>query len=461
MHHRRLPWMGLRRSWLLAALIGLAAWASPVAADGDESGAADADAKAFQKRVDVAIDRGVAWLKTQQQKGGNYPGFAAHLKADTYDLMDVGLNALVVLTLSHGGVEAKDDAISKCLQFCRFHYAGGNGSLDLKGNNKVTVYVASTLIMALDHVYRGKFKHKPLKKDRYGKPIPPKPVRCKYPGWVRRWIKELAEFLVRHQHASGGWRYPGNVMESESADTDLSNTQYALLALEVASRCGIKVEAATWKKAADYLLDTQVKEGLEAPVYIKDPTWNPGDPEEKRFRESGQVTARGWTYYPGQRAYPTGSMTCAGVTGLCVCKERLWALGKLDAAYRRKIDSAMLAALAWLGSNFRVDTNIDEAGVDQLWHYYYLYGLERAGSKTGMSHMGTHDWYRQGAEHLLAAQEKHGGWEAAKGQERPADHTENAITQTCFALLFLQRATEKPPVPMRPPVVTGGAGKGD
>ena len=40
--------------------------------------------------------------------------------------------------------------------------------------------------------------------------------------------------------------------------------------------------------------------------------------------------------------------------------------------------------------------------------------------------------------------------------DKPADNCESAITQTCFALLFLKRATRAPAVPMTPPVLTGG-----
>ncbi len=93
-----------------------------------------------------------------------------------------------------------------------------------------------------------------------------------------------------------------------------------------------------------------------------------------------------------------------------------------------------------------------------MWHYYYLYGLERTGSKTGVRWIGKNDWYREGALHLLQAQEASGGWKSAAGAGKPADETESEVTQTCFALLFLKRATRKPVIPVAPPVITGGEG---
>jgi len=284
---------------------------------------AAADEEDFKARVNKAIERGLAWLRAQQRKDGSWPGFSEDLKPRQYNIMEIGLDALVLLTLSHCGVDADDDGVKRALQFCKFHYAGGNGSINLKGNNQVTIYTAATLIMALDALYRGTPKQKPLKKDRYGNVTPPKPVKCAYPSWVKKWIKELVEFIARGQHASGGWRYPGNPLGSEDGETDLSNVQYALLGLEAAASCGITAPLETWRKAAEYVLTTQDKEGLETPVFILNPAWEPGLPEVPKFLEVATAQARGWTYVPGQQAYPTASMTCAGITCMALLKERL------------------------------------------------------------------------------------------------------------------------------------------
>jgi hypothetical protein len=125
----------------------------------------------------------------------------------------------------------------------------------------------------------------------------------------------------------------------------------------------------------------------------------------------------------------------------------------LPEALARRIDEGVLEGLVWLSEHFTVTDNPDPPN---QWHYYYLYGLERTGAKTGVTHVGQHDWYREGAEHLLAAQEPAGGWAEAAASGKPADSTESAITQTCFALLFLKRATTPPWIPVAPPVLTGG-----
>ena len=44
-----------------------------------------------------------------------------------------------------------------------------------------------------------------------------------------------------------------------------------------------------------------------------------------------------------------------------------------------------------------------------------------------------HEWYVEGATHLLEVQEEQGSWNL----------TRNRTTDTCFAILFLKRATKR------------------
>ena len=431
--------------------------AERVAAARQKMAAEDA---AFGDEVNAAIERGVAWLRAQQKNSGGFPGFSEDLPANTYDVMEVGINALVILTLAHSGVGPEEKSIKKCLNFCRSHYSGKKG-LNLKGTGKLTIYTAATLILALDALYVPVEQDAaPLKKDRYGTPVPPKPIKCKYPKSLRRWIQELVDFIVKSQVASGGWRYPGNPLGAPDGDTDLSNTQYALLALDAASRCGILAPVKTWEQATAYVLSQQDTDGLDAAIWMENEAWEPGFDTPPRFVEAAQTLARGWTYLPGDTELPTGSMTAAGVTCLAMCKEHLWARKKLDAGIRARIDRGILSGIAWLAENWTVEENPTPGGAS-AWHYYYLYGLERAGSKLGSRWIGRQDWYREGARHLLAAQQKNGQWKEADGTVRPADATESAITQSCFALLFLKRSTRKPFLPMMPALTGGGGAPAD
>ena len=87
--------------------------------------------------------------------------------------------------------------------------------------------------------------------------------------------------------------------------------------------------------------------------------------------------------------------------------------------------------LAWLGSHFAV---ADNPGRGKDWLLYYLYGIERAGVLYGTEKIGDHDWYLEGAKHLLDTQGGDGSWKVSGGEHPTWD--------TCFAILFLKKATK-------------------
>ena len=55
--------------------------------------------------------------------------------------------------------------------------------------------------------------------------------------------------MAKHQR-DGHWRYPEDGL-------DLSNTQYALLGLWAASRCGFKIPESVWFKSLEWLRSRQ------------------------------------------------------------------------------------------------------------------------------------------------------------------------------------------------------------
>jgi hypothetical protein len=456
-----------------AAALALLLLAAPSASRADDADAAaareakvaaatralDEDRRAFQARVDAAIDRGVAWLRTQQRSDGGFPAFGDHLPANTYDPMDWGVDALVLLTLAKSGLPPTDKAVERVRARAFADYQR------IKGLKKVYVYPAATLILALEALYHpAATESTEVRRERYGTSVVRKKTPCRYPGPTAALVEELAKFLVGAQAKSvGGWRYPGNEIRSIEGVADVGNTQYALLGLNAAARCGTAVSVEVWLRAMEWLLKTQEQDGTGSELFVENPDWKPGLDDVPAFVSAGRRKARGWTYVPGAPVdeenfgTATGSMTCAGVVGLAIVKERLAEAGKLTPALARRIDAGLLDGLAWIGDVFTVTDNPVVPAASAMWHYYYLYGLERVGSLTGVRHHARQDWYRVGAEHLLGAQQKDGGWQEAKASGKPADSTESAITQTCFALLFLRRATEPPLVPVTPPVLTGGA----
>ncbi len=146
---------------------------------------------------------------------------------------------------------------------------------------------------------------------------------------------------------------------------------------------------------------------------------------EKWWREG--TNGDGWGYLnKGDAGY--GSMTAGAVGALTIyqfIQGRQWMK-----------DKDVVAGMDWLGRNFTVTQNPgphDADGGQNGWQYYYLYALERAGIFFGSETMGAHEWYPEGAQYLLTMQGADGSW-TSKG----ADHS---IWDTCFAILFLRRAT--------------------
>ncbi len=227
----------------------------------------------------------------------------------------------------------------------------------------------------------------------------------------RERIASLLRRLIDWQKSAGDWGYP-------EAVPDLSNTQYAALGLWAAHRADVPVPTRAWQELIDGVLKYQESIDLvEAPPHALPP-----EEEGRTTTSTGRIRVGGFGYRRGTP--PTGSMTTAGISCLQIAKLGLG--GRLRGRLGREVDEGIEAGLNWLAVNFAVDKNPPSAG----WHLYYLYGLERVGSLTRVEQLGTHWWYLDGARLLLEKQGKQGQW----GPPQDVD--------TCFALLFLRRATK-------------------
>ena len=220
------------------------------------------------------------------------------------------------------------------------------------------------------------------------------------------WMEEIVGDLLSWQNGSGGWAYP------EGAP-DLSITQYALLGLRAAEAAGIEIERDVWEDALRFTLSNQQK-----PVPTAD------GPEAAFHYHSGSA----WT----------SSMTTAGLSNLGILRPRLEK--KLNNKRRRELDTGIEMGLRWLGNRMQVKNTGANA-----WHRYYLYGLERAGALLDVKKMGGQDWYQLGARALVEDQKPNGAWEESHYDGYMWIKMHDA--DTCFALLFLRRATSAPVTP--------------
>jgi hypothetical protein len=445
---RRIPLGGLVSTLLRSAVVATALFFAPAAGareeeTKDEEKVVDPPyTQEFRDRVNEAVAGGVAHLKRTQSKDGTW-GSMHNEKYPT------GATALATLALLKCGVKADDPAVVKAFGF-------------LAGKDLVGTYETSLLLMAIAAKYDGSYDaFQPEEEDRPGKGKAKSPCAGAISKEDLASMRRGVTFLVETQKPTGMWRYPDGVL-------DVSNTQYALFGLQAANRCGPLVEDKVWAAALRFLVGNQEVQGAE--VLFR------GNEVRGAFRYQWNeaARARGFRYVPTFQpgALPTGSTTAAGVAALIICQSELWGSRHFDGSVRKAARRAIRDAFAWLQAHYDVTTNPAEVGTSttpaqppdpqapvagkDTWHLYYLYGLAAAGVLGRVRFLGEHDWYREGAEVLLKRRQGEGSW--------------GDTTETCFALLFLKRATTRHGAPVITPFekaaskpvaeVPGGAGGG-
>jgi hypothetical protein len=358
------------------------------------------------RRVDEAVRKGVAYLKTAAS-----PGEEGIPNSDE----------LLLLTLIHGGVPASDPRLSQLLA-------------SVLEAPLARTYKVALQAMALEELDRVKYQTRIFQCAQflvdnqlrdgmwsYGKPtaLPDPPAGTPTPGTARKPLKsgEAVDFgaPATGEKPRVERRIPvRRQREADEGGGDHSNSQYAALGLRACHDAGIVLPRETLEKAAEAWRRSQVGAGEGED---DDDTPKKG----RRVATPGGAEARGWAYN-GSQSKATGSMTAGAVGALAIYDsilEKDW-----------KKDAPVVSGLNWLARNFTVREN---PGHGREWHYYYLYALERAGMLTGVEKIGSHDWYAEGAKYLLDHQRADGSW--------PGGEEEEAVWNTCFAILFLKRST--------------------
>ena len=357
--------------------------------------------KVDQKRIDAAIAKGVAFLKSQ----------------DDFGVKKSRRDELVLLTLVHAGLAEADPVFQKLFK-------------TITGTDLEKTYNVALQAMILEEIQR--VKH-------------------------QRRIQQCAQFLVDNQCENGQWSYGkpsifvediptgGPVRKSVStgrkrsrsrlkrfnpslppgapqkpkvvrkvkvdqrrqptrSSGDNSNTQYAALGLRACHDAGVILPRHVIVLARKWWVDSQHD--------------SQGD--------FGGYAARGWSYRGKGDFHAYGSMTAGALGGVCIYDfilDRKW-----------KTDKVIVSGIAWVAKNFTVTENPGppQRHGEGMNHYYYLYAVERLGMLYDSERLGGHEWYPEGARFLLGAQREDGSW---KG-----DHE---ISDTCYAILFLRRATRR------------------
>ncbi|QDU85558.1 hypothetical protein Pla163_26900 [Planctomycetes bacterium Pla163] len=309
-----------------------------------------APAQALRERVNEAIDRGVLNLLDEQELDGSW-----YLHRPRYQ---AGQTALCMQALLECDVDAGHPAIRRATAYL------------MAIEPYYTYEVAVTIIAYLELLERLDAREKELD------------------ARLRERIGKYVEMLIEYQEPNGGFAYPDRVI-------DMSNVQYAAMALRNAALAGYDVPQKVWRGIADYTMSVQ----------------------ERNVR--GSRPEAGISYVEARP--PSGSMTAAGVATLFLCSEQSKRNTSSWVTHRE-------AALRWLAARFTASDNPGQPGA---WIYYYLYAVERVGAYLEIDTIGDVPWYEAGATWLVEQQTGSGSWHSPE--------------QTSFALLFLKRATSNAP----------------
>jgi hypothetical protein len=388
-----------------------------------------------QQKVDKAIENGIKYLKSKN---------ASHLTKSQHAGTTVSRRELALLTYTHADVPEADPAFKELFD-------------SMMADKLEATYCVALQAMILEEVQRVKFQN-------------------------RIWM--CAQFLVDNQSAAGYWGYgspsiyvedipttterkevssgggsggikkfdslppPGVKVKPpvaskkkvekkrEGTANDNSNSQYAALGMRACHDAGIVFQESVIEKALQWWKGAQKNEKLpEEPVIeggVAGPEKPKGGGTVAMSRAENKAAPLGWCYVNHGEHKAYGSMTAGAVGALAIYNY----IRDNDGGKRKswKGDKDCHEGLQWLAKNFSVTynpgpyehANMEENSKHQ--YYYFLYGMERAGMLYGTEILGTHKWYPEGAKQLCADQKPDGSWGAG-------------TDDTCFAILFLKRAT--------------------
>ena len=360
-----------------------------------------------QGKIDAAVKKGVEWLKKAPSPGFSYG------KIDDSD-------ELILLTLIHAGVPESDARVGELLK-------------SMLEKPLARTYSVTLQAMVLEEIDRAKYQPR---------------------------IAQCAQFLCDNQLASGQWSYgeptefakdlpvpkdvasgggdrkggvidfgagggekkkpkvtrriPVKKMRAGTGRGDNSNTMYAALGLRACHDAGIALPKDVVELARKWMIECQ----------------HPAASNDVASGDGG--VPRGWCYNRedvcAKKHGAYGGMTAGAVGALVIYDYILGNDPKRNAALR--------SGHAWLAANFKADANPgeNELGGPKTELFYTLYAVERYGMLAGVTLLGNHDWYVEGAAFLLGAQKESGGWDDGVGRS-------TSTWDTCFAILFLKKAT--------------------
>ncbi len=348
-------------------------------------------------KIQIAINSGLDFLKSQQNKKGGY--WVTH--------EDPALSALVLAALVQNSASAGADEVRRGFDFLLSNVKPDGGIYTKARAN----YNSAICLMAL--VLRARPEDEEI-------------------------IRRARKFVAGQQNDAdtpgktdnpfdGGIGY-GGTQPGAPAHADLSNTSFALEALYYSKKLfqdsGKPVEKKddlNWDAAIEFVSRCQ---NLKA---TNDQPWAGQD----------QKNIGGFGYTPVPQS-PRGGKKAGGPTPMRYYGSISYAgMRSFIYAGLTPADPRMKAALEWLSENYTVEENPGQ-GAEGLYYYYHTMAkaLATADIKTLKTKSGNADWTKDLSNKLLSLQGENGSWvNSASGRWMESD----PVLVTAYTVLALEQ----------------------
>lgn len=365
---------------------------------------------AFSQRAQLLIDKGLAYLKTQQKPDGSWQG-----EKDPPALTAIVLKAFV----QDGKYDAKTEFVKKGYDKLLSYQVDDGGIYKDTLANYNTAIALSSLAAAKDPAFQERIDKAVayLKGLQWTEKTKPEhPDKAKHPPLV---AGEADPFY-------GGWGYGG--LSRGAGRPDLSNLQMTLEALKDA---GLKEDDPAFQNALKFVTRLQNNSETNDAEWAGDDKGFVYSPSGDRKGESMAGEYQGPDGRRMLRSY--GSMTYAGLKSMIY-------------AGLTKDDPRVKGAWEWIGKNWSLDENpgmrLNKPELATQGLYYYYHTLAKAlnayNEPTITDPQGrAHDWRVEFVDKLASLQKPDGSWVGDKKWME-----DNPVLVTGFMVLALQEASQ-------------------
>ncbi len=215
--------------------------------------------------------------------------------------------------------------------------------------------------------------------------------------------------------------------------SDNSNTHFAILALWAAQRSGVPVERSV-RLAARRFRVSQKRDGGWGYAYSKDGGVDGSSPTMTCAGLLGLAIEHGFAHTAKVPGMPSATVEAAQVISAGTLPPPACFVLAVKAAEPEMIkhsDPFMTKGFEALSKY--IGTPVGRMKDIAQGNLYFLWAVERVAMLYDLPTLGGKDWYRWGAEMLVANQQPDGNWDKG-GYPNP-----KPVIDTCFALLFLKK----------------------